>query len=541
MDPSPGVADIESVLARKAPVLPQEWSGQLVGTGSVDAPPLPNPDDLRAACATADAVAIPPTAWASIYVLPAVFLAAVLAGSFLFQPDANRPPRAEFDAVDTGALPILRSGDGLLDATLVAEKLAVRIGGVGFDGAGFNGSYGGPVLRVHAGDRVVLHLVNHMPDAINLHFHGLRISPLGRGDNIHVLVPPGDRFTYDFRIPASHPPGLFWYHDHAHQAAEPHVTAGLSGALLIEGFAAQLPGLAHMRQALLVLKDWQQPGCTDATLRSLWHCRIVSINGTADWQDALAPGQSQLWRLSNQGANLTLHVSVPGLHMRIIGRDGLATTDGEDVRSLDILPASRLDVLVRADTSGAFPVFATGVPTGEGDGFTIKRSLGVVHVAGTADGAAPPPIIFPHRQDLRAWAVDTHRTVVFSENMDVEEYYINGKKFDPLRTDFRVPLGNVEEWTVRNATDDFHEFHIHQLGFQVTEINGMRQPFTGYVDDVNVPARGEVKLLLAFTDPTIVGHIMFHCHVLHHEDHGMMSMLEVYRPGWPHICNVPDP
>jgi FtsP/CotA-like multicopper oxidase with cupredoxin domain len=200
-----------------------------------------------------------------------------------------------------------------------------------------------------------------------------------------------------------------------------------------------------------------------------------------------------------------------------------------------------VDILVHADQAGSFPLLATGVPTDGPSGFSVKRELGSITVAGTPAASPAPAILFPKQQDMRAWKLDARRTIVFSENLNINEYYVNGRKFDPLRTDVRAPLGNVEEWTIRNVTQDFHEFHIHQLSFQVTEINGVRQEFSGFVDDVKIPEQGEVKIIIPFTDPNIVGHLMFHCHVLNHEDRGMMTMLEVYRPGLPHICKMPNP
>jgi FtsP/CotA-like multicopper oxidase with cupredoxin domain len=464
---------------------------------------------------------------------------AVVAGTSLFGPGHNPPRAAHFDPIDLGGLPEIRSHNGVLQTTLVAAPLDVHIGSATFRGAAYNGIYGGPVLRVNAGDLIRIHLVNHMPDGINLHFHGLRVTPLGRGDNMHILVAAGDSYDYEFRIPPNHPPGLFWYHDHAHGAAEPHVMAGLSGALLIEGFAAQIHGLEDVPQTLLVLKDWQHNDCTAPDLKHNLHCRLISINGAADWQDKLTPGQTQLWRVSNQGADLILHLAAPGLHLRIVGRDGMPATGGQDTDKFDIMPASRVDVLARSDTEGSFPLVAVGVPTSGPAGFSVKRNLGSVTVAGARVAAVQPELSFPHQLDMRAWQIDASRTIVFSENIAVNEYYVNGRKFDPLRTDVRAPLGNVEEWTIRNVTQDFHEFHIHQLSFQVTEINGARQDFTGYVDDVKIPEHGEVKVIIPFTDPNIVGHLMFHCHVLNHEDRGMMTMLEVYRPGVPHICRTP--
>jgi suppressor of ftsI len=478
-----------------------------------------------------------PTGSMRLYCLAAP-LALIASGAW--QTWHGHAARAVYDNIDIGELPEYRSINGVLRATLVAAPLQVRIDGVNFAGAAYNGIYGGPVLRVHPGDLVRLHLVNHMADNINLHFHGLRIPPTGYGDNMHILVEPGHDFDYEFRIPRNHPRGLFWYHDHAHGAAEPHVMAGLSGALLIEGFASQFGGLQHAPQKLLVLKDWKQPDCDGEKLKLSLHCRVVSINGQTMWTDTLAINAPQLWRISNQGANLTLHLAGAGLHMRVIGRDSMPATDGIDTDKIDIMPAARLDVLVYGDHAGAVDLIATGVPTGHGAAFSVQRLLGRIAIGGPATGQAAFSVTFPQQRDLRASAINARRTIVFSENAAATEYYVNGKRFDPLRTDVRAPLGNVEEWTIRNITQDFHEFHMHQLSFQVAEINGVAQPFTGDVDNVRVPEHGEVKLIIPFTDPNILGHIMFHCHVLNHEDRGMMTMLEVYRPGVTPICKVPQ-
>jgi FtsP/CotA-like multicopper oxidase with cupredoxin domain len=467
----------------------------------------------------------------------------VRGGTYVFTPGADSASRPPFEAVESGALPQIRSVGGVLETTLVAAPLRSTIGGVAFDGAAYNGVYGGPVLRLHAGDLLLIHLVNHMTGSmagpINLHFHGLRVAPTGRGDNMHIEVPPGAHFDYVIRIPRSHPPGLFWYHDHALAAAEQHVTAGLSGALIIDGFERQFTGLHDTPQNLMVLKDWSAPDCIDPALKAALHCRVVSINGAADWAGAMRPNGTALWRLSNQGANLTLHLAVPGLELRVIGRDGTPATDGAVSDRVDIMPASRVDVLVRAPHSGTYSLAAIGVPTGRGGSFSVQRILGTVTVRG-APAHPMPALAFPAMADLRGAGVQARRRIVFGENKDATVYTINGRTFDPLRIDLKVPLGSVEEWTVVNDTPDFHEFHIHQLGFQLTEINHAQQAFAGFVDDVRVPEHGEVKLLIPFTDPVMVGHVMFHCHVLNHEDRGMMATLEIFRPGFLHICRVPN-
>jgi FtsP/CotA-like multicopper oxidase with cupredoxin domain len=95
------------------------------------------------------------------------------------------------------------------------------------------------------------------------------------------------------------------------------------------------------------------------------------------------------------------------------------------------------------------------------------------------------------------------------------------------RTDLRVKLGAVEEWTIRNEADELHTFHIHQTPFQMVEINGVPQPPDDHRDIIDVPIGGEVKVIIPFTDPVIVGRFVYHCHILSHEDKGMMATIEV--------------
>jgi FtsP/CotA-like multicopper oxidase with cupredoxin domain len=215
----------------------------------------------------------------------------------------------------------------------------------------------------------------------------------------------------------------------------------------------------------------------------------------------------------------------------------------DDVATIDVMPASRMDILVTAKAAGTLQLLAKNLMTGSGKSLTLAREIGSIAVAGPADAQAARPVSFPAQKDLRQAPISLRRTVIFTEDEDTSRYFINGQLYDHNRIDARAALGTVEEWTVRNQTHDFHEFHIHQLGFQVIEINGKKQDFDGYLDDVNVPDMGEVKLLIPFTDPAIIGHFVYHCHVLKHEDHGMMANIEVFQQTasvWSHICRFAE-
>ena len=106
--------------------------------------------------------------------------------------------------------------------------------------------------------------------------------------------------------------------------------------------------------------------------------------------------------------------------------------------------------------------------------------------------------------------------------------------FYESRTDIVAKLGTTEEWTLVNEDDQIHNFHIHQTMFLVTEIDGVPRQEDSLFDTYTLPERrpdkpSVVKVIISFTDPLIVGRFVFHCHVLKHEDKGMMGTIEVVR------------
>jgi FtsP/CotA-like multicopper oxidase with cupredoxin domain len=133
---------------------------------------------------------------------------------------------------------------------------------------------------------------------------------------------------------------------------------------------------------------------------------------------------------------------------------------------------------------------------------------------------------------VRSSPIAHRRTFVFSASPDKTKFFINDKVFDENRTDVIVKLGDTEEWTIINQDSQYHDFHIHQTGFLVTEVNGVPSDFDGLRDTFSVPPAengkpGIAKLIIPFTNPEIVGRFVFHCHVVKHEDKGMMQTIEV--------------
>ncbi|MGY4398844.1 suppressor of ftsI [Sphingomonas sp. UYAg733] len=431
---------------------------------------------------------------------------------------------------------VYRSIDGVLAVTIEARPTQVLIGGQTIDGATYNGEYGGPVLRLKPGDTLRMHFVNRLPQITNVHFHGLSVSPEGHGDNSMRMIAPGESWDYIFTIPKDHPPGVYWYHTHGHDFAERQVMGGLSGTLVIEGFQDEVPATKPLVERLMALKEFSPN--TKGRLNNVpkpAHGTVKTINGQLDPVIAMQPGETQLWRMSGQTANGYFRLRAKGLKLIVVGRDARPLVTPEPTDEVLLGPSERVDVLATAGATGRYRLMQEKNDTGPlGDLFPAQELASVV-VASDPSRPAPTPlgplvVNAPKQVPVPGDHIDAHRLVVFSEDVTTGLFFINHQTFDPKRIDVKVPLGSIEEWTIRNASQELHVFHIHQLPFQVVSINGKPQPFVGLRDTIDVPIHGEVKIRMAFTDPRIVGRFMYHCHILEHEDKGMMATIEVYDP-----------
>ncbi len=415
------------------------------------------------------------------------------------------------------------SRDGVLNVTLVAEERDVAFDGVRFPGMIYNGRYEGPVLRVQPGDTMRIHLVNRLKQPTNLHFHGIETTPRGNSDNIAILVPPGTSFDYAVPVPADQPPGLYWYHAHVHGLSEAQVMGGLSGAIIVEGSDKRIAGLAGVQDRVLVLKDYTVEDSEDPLIDEELHGVIQSVNGRRLLDLTMAPGETQLWRIGNHSSNMLFHLRLAGHRFRVISEDGGLLRSEVTEEVLHLRQGSRMEVLVQAGAEGDYDIVSEHVLTGD----KRERAIGRLHVRGHPATAAAIPPVGAESPDLRLLQVTEHRTIVFSQEDDESRFYIDGKTYDHARTDLTVRHGSVESWTIRNDSQAIHTFHIHQLHFQVTAINGAPVPFTGHVDTVRVPEGGSVTIVIPFTGPMMVGKFLYHCHVLRHEDRGMMASIEV--------------
>jgi suppressor of ftsI len=436
----------------------------------------------------------------------------------------------------------IRSKNGVLKATFDVRECTADIGGRQVQIIAYNGEYMPPTLRLHPGDRIELTLRNSCKRPTNIHFHGFLVSPRDHADNIGVRVDPGEETTYRLTVPKNHSPGLYWYHSHSHGDAQNQVMFGLCGAIVVEGLLEETyPKLLGVEEKILAIRDIQLNPLNQVVQAIVTSDPAVrTVNGLENPRLTARPGQTQFWRISNQSADRYALLKIGGLPFYVIAEDGHRTLKMERQTEYLLGPSARVEILVQFPRAGTYELTTAKIRTGPaGDGYTGAT---LVTVACEGPGVKPMPLpVEPSSAskpvDLIGSPIAKRRNFVFSDG--AADFRINDRTFDMNRIDVHVPLGTIEEWTLRNSSDELHQFHTHQVYFQVVEENGQKVPFTGYRDTYPLPNRGEVKIIVPFLQPDIVGIFPFHCHILEHEDGGMMSLIQVYDPKNPNTPGLP--
>jgi FtsP/CotA-like multicopper oxidase with cupredoxin domain len=219
--------------------------------------------------------------------------------------------------------------------------------------------------------------------------------------------------------------------------------------------------------------------------------RVFTLNGDIRPRIPIDPGERQFWRIVNASPDRYADLQISSGRFEIVGLDGMPLSYHDHLRPTWKTLSTRC-----VDTGRAVAITA---------GQAIYKDL-------------------PAQEIQKLQSTDPAFTVIFTE--DKSGFYINGKKFsmhdDPM---LRVRVGSIQHWRIVNSTKELHPFHIHQIHFLAYAQNGIQADPPQWLDTVNVPLRGTVDLIMDFTDPVIRGMSVFHCHLLSHEDKGMMAKI----------------
>lgn len=410
-------------------------------------------------------------------------------------------------------------------------------------------------------------------EPINNHLHGLHVSPTGSADNVLVSIPAEMGFVYEYKISANQPDGLFWMHNHRHYFSDDQIARGMSTMLIVGAadsniaqvdslptrtMSLQYQNLADQGLSTQYISDYRRssspvtsPGPFPAPVPQLTINSLMNPTITVD------PGQTEVWSIVNMtpqtNARFTLRnvTTSTNLPITIIAQDGISY--GTPVTLDPGIPlfapsGSRYSILVtagaaaenvqlsfsNANTSGnPSPLNFGGV-----DNFT-----GVVNLTSNLNASVPPftPLttltserFFENLAVVPAGDIAVNRNFTYSQDPGNFQFFMDGETF-PNPPIYQQRLNTVEEWEIVNTSTSIHPLHIHVNHFQVMSVVSplnpalnVNTPQQWYQDDVNVPAAngstpGRVVIRIKPLDFT--GAFVQHCHILHHEDLGMMALI----------------
>jgi suppressor of ftsI len=430
----------------------------------------------------------------------------------------------------------LHARSGVLKVELTAERGMIDVSGSRVIAQPFNGRLIGPTLHVRPGDTIEATIKNATDEDTNIHWHGLHVRPTGISDNVFRTFRPGQTVRSVVDLPPDHAPGTFWYHVHLHGLTEGQVMGGLSGLLVVEGLKRLLPRpLRGVKERQFAIRSLQTEGdavVTDDEQIDPTQPTALLVNGLLLPRLSLRSGETQLWRIGNIGSDLFYDVSLDGHVMTVIAEDGSPVWRVHRANHLILPPGKRYDVLVTGGGPGDY-AFKT---LRYDQGFSYGPRLDLAHVTVTGPPASSRPPAMPRALDtpnepIGRRPVMRRRRFVFSFGTgSTFRALINGEQFTVGKNNVVPILGTVEEWTLINESPEDHPFHIHVNDFQVMSVNGRRVRATGLQDVVLIPKNGgRVVIRNPFDDFT--GHYVFHCHILGHEDAGMMQTVDVIRRG----------
>jgi len=428
---------------------------------------------------------------------------------------------------------------GVFQATLTAAPVTLPLIAAGpTELWAYNASLPGPLIEVFEGDTVEILFINRLPQPSTIHWHGLPV-PSEQDGNPQDAVAPGAQRIYKFTLPKGCA-GTYWYHPHPHGFTAEQVYRGLAGTFIVR---AKDDPLRHLPERLLV--------CSDLKLSADGRIAPSDANDEMDGREgqfALVNGQRQpllafdaagreRWRIWNANSARYLRLRLPGATLTLVGTDGgLLEQPVSGLTELLLAPAQRIELIVDAPAKAMrVALVADTYARGKMGDAPPDQPVSLLQVdfaarSGQALAALPAKL----RAIADPGPVQAKKRVVFSEKMSMAggvhsmAFLVNGKQFDMGRFDLVSRVGEVELWEVANESDMDHPFHIHGTQFQVveSELAGKITPaaYRAWRDTVNLKSGETVRLKLVqhFKGPR-----MYHCHILEHENAGMMGQLNV--------------
>jgi bilirubin oxidase len=423
---------------------------------------------------------------------------------------------------------------------------------------GINGNYLGPTVILSRGDSVQLSVINDLDEPTTMHWHGLHV-PAGLDGSPHNVIQA--HAVWSPRIKVLDQASTYWYHPHLHGKTAEQVTKGAAGMIIVrdnQESALNLPRNYGVDDFPIVVQSRAFDSNNQFVVNTADDHTLL-INGTID-PILKVPAQVIRLRVLNGSTNRVYNIGFQGNNQLYqIASDGGLLDSPVALTRLMLSPGERAELLLNLsglkDQNLDMLSFGSELPNGiygavvpgvmgmgsidgysanllNGKNFKLLR-LSVTDQTAQAVTTIPSKLVLIQKPDPAESSI-TRNITLSASGMEMGNlngpFLINGQSFSMERIDFSTKLGATEIWQISNMTAIAHPFHIHGLHFFITDIGG-RQPDhsrQGRKDVVLVPAMQSVRLIMKFddfSDPEIP--YMFHCHMLSHEDDGMMGQFLV--------------
>ena len=480
-----------------------------------------------------------------------------VSGNWLRQETISSQPVPQPSA---NPAPVYQSSDGLLELDLSARESLVNLGNRQASLLSYNGQIPAPRLEAKPGDKVRLHFTNNLKQPTNIHYHGLHIPLTGNADNVFLKIEPEKKLTYEFQIPNNHPSGTFWYHPHLHGLVAEQLFGGLAGLFIVRGKLDEVPELKAAQEEFLVLQDFsldEDGRRSDSAHMSLMMGRegdVITVNGRVNPSIALAKGGLLRLRILNASPSRFYRLALEEHSFYQLATDGNSLSEPIEVSELLLTPGQRADVLVkgavrpRADDrrkgmrtktdkeSGQYRLLNLPYDRGSmgmmGGGMMGRRNnsdaptaLATVNYESAVESLTLPTKLasisaLPEPQTVRRFELNHGMSPAVGM-----AFLINGEPYSHDVIHTQVKLNTIEDWELINTGVMDHPFHIHGSAFQVISRNNKPESLLAWRDTVLVKRGETVRIRIPFRD--FAGKTVYHCHVLDHEDLGMMGNLMI--------------
>jgi FtsP/CotA-like multicopper oxidase with cupredoxin domain len=445
----------------------------------------------------------------------------------------------------------LNRNGSVVEVDLNIEKKSIDIDGNSVNMLTYNGYYPAPTIKVKSGDTLKINFSNNIPSNIgtnilgadmsvtNLHTHGFHVSPTGNSDNVTLEIKSGETFNYEYDLSKQWGGFMAFYHPHKHKTVAEQMWRGISGgALIVED---DVDTLKDFDEKIMILSDVTVQGNEPTHWTRMDYMRnlgsTVMVNGMVNPVLEIRPGQVQRWRIVNTSVYRIYRLSLENHKLYLVGTDSNLLNKPVELSEIILSPGERIDVLIKANqAAGSYKFYSKSI--NDADTVTL---LTVDYAGSPSNDSIPdsiPSTVSNEVQNLRQMDISSLRNVEMTLSFvggmggGGMKGAINGKVFGEDTYILESPVGTYEIWTIYNQTGMPHPFHQHVDSSVILEVSGSNSIYYDYQqlysslnafkDTIIVPPHGYVKMLVPVQD--FYGDTVFHCHMLGHEDIGMMGI-----------------